>query len=87
MSSLGKLVSRMGLLLVLSSMPLAAQVTSNLMFKTPFAFYVGNVLMPSGSYIIATGRISIRISIDRRYGWLTSGSHWNHTYRVPAGSR
>jgi hypothetical protein len=67
MGCLGKLVTRMGLLLALSSMPLAAQVTSNLTFKTPFAFYVGNALMPQWFlHHHPTGRSSIRISVGRK---------------------
>jgi hypothetical protein len=37
---------------MLSAMPLAAQVSTNLDFTAPFPFYVGNVRMPSGSYVV-----------------------------------
>lgn len=52
MSNLGKLVTRIGLLSLLSVMPLAAQMDTALKFTAPFPFYVGNTRMPSGSYII-----------------------------------
>jgi hypothetical protein len=52
MSSLSKLVTRAGLIALLSTMPLAAQVAYGVKFTTPFPFYVGNAQMPSGSYLL-----------------------------------
>ncbi len=52
MSSLGKLVTRIGLIALCSAMPLAAQVTYGLRFTTPFPFNVGNTRMPIGSYVL-----------------------------------
>jgi hypothetical protein len=52
MSSLGKLVTRAGLIALFSAMPLAAQVAYGVRFTTPFPFYVGNIQMPSGSYLL-----------------------------------
>ena len=52
MSSLGKLVTRAGLIALFSAMPLAAQVAYGVKFTTPFPFYVGNTRMPSGSYLL-----------------------------------
>jgi hypothetical protein len=42
----------MGLLSLLSVMPLAAQITDGVDFKTSFPFYAGNAKMPAGSYKI-----------------------------------
>jgi hypothetical protein len=52
MSSLGKLVTRVGLIAFFSAMPLAAQILYGVKFTAPFPFYVGNTQMPSGSYLI-----------------------------------
>jgi hypothetical protein len=52
MSSLGKLVTRVGLTALFSAMPLAAQVAYGVKFTTPFPFYVGDIQMPSGSYLL-----------------------------------
>jgi hypothetical protein len=52
MSSLGKLVTRVGMIALLSAMPLAAQVAYSVKFTTPFPFYVGDTRMPSGSYFL-----------------------------------
>ena len=51
MNNCGKLVVKMGLLSLLSVMPLAAQVDNEgVIFTTPFPFYAGNVELPAGSY-------------------------------------
>jgi len=42
----------MGLLSLLSVMPLAAQIADGLDFTTSFPFYAGNAKMPAGSYKI-----------------------------------
>jgi hypothetical protein len=52
MSSLGRIVTRAGLIVLFSTMPLAAQVAYGVKFTTPFSFYVGNTQMPSGSYLL-----------------------------------
>ena len=52
MNSLGNLVVRMGLLSLLSVMPLAAQIDNGVNFTTSFPFYAGNAKMPAGSYKI-----------------------------------
>jgi hypothetical protein len=56
MHKLGKIVMTMGMLSLLSVMPLAAQVASSaassVVFTAPFPFYVGNVKLPAGSYRI-----------------------------------
>jgi hypothetical protein len=50
MNTLGKLVTRIGLISLFSVMPLAAQVAYGVKFTAPFPFYVGDTRMPSGSY-------------------------------------
>ena len=50
MKNLGKLVAGMGLLSLLSVMPLAAQIDNAVDFTTTFPFYAGNAEMPAGSY-------------------------------------
>jgi hypothetical protein len=50
MNNFGKLVVNMGLLSLLSVMPLAAQIGNGVVFTAPFPFYAGNVELPAGSY-------------------------------------
>ena len=52
MKNVSKLVVRMGLLSLLSVMPLAAQINNGVNFTTSFPFYAGNAKMPAGSYKI-----------------------------------
>ena len=56
MHKFGKIVMTMGMLSLLSVMPLAAQVASSaassVVFTAPFPFYAGNVKLPAGSYRI-----------------------------------
>ena len=56
MHKFGKIVMTMGMLLLLSAMPLAAQVAYSayyrVVFTAPFPFYAGNVKLPAGSYSI-----------------------------------
>ena len=53
MKNVTKLVVRVGLLSLLSVMPLAAQITDGgVGFTTSFPFYAGNAKMPAGSYKI-----------------------------------
>ncbi len=51
-----KLVMTMGMLSLLSVMPLTAQVADSVFYKVvftaPFSFYAGNVKLPAGSYMI-----------------------------------
>src|SRR5277367_3490684 len=56
MNSFGKLIVKMGLLSLLSVLPLAAQIENGVDFTTNFPFYAGNTRMPAGSYkIIQSG--------------------------------
>jgi hypothetical protein len=52
MKNVSKLVVGMGLLSLLSVMPLAAQIDNGMDFTTSFPFYAGNAEMPAGSYKI-----------------------------------
>jgi hypothetical protein len=52
MKKISKLVVGMGLLSLLSVMPLAAQIVDGVEFTTSFPFYAGNAKMPAGSYKI-----------------------------------
>jgi hypothetical protein len=53
MNSCGELVVKMGLLTLMSVMPLAAQIDNGVEFTTSFPFYAGNAKMPAGSYKIS----------------------------------
>jgi hypothetical protein len=57
MNSFGKLIVNMGLISLLSVMPLAAQIENGVDFKTTFPFYAGNAKMPAGSYKITPSDI------------------------------
>ena len=61
MSNFGKLVVKMGLLSLLSAMPLAAQIDNGVDFKTTFPFYAGNAKMPAGSYKISQSDIDASV--------------------------
>jgi hypothetical protein len=50
MKKISKLVVGMGLLSLLSVMPLVAQIANGVDFTTSFPFYAGNAKMPAGSY-------------------------------------
>ena len=52
MKNESKLVVGMGLLSLLSVMPLAAQIDNGVDFTASFPFYAGNAKMPAGSYKI-----------------------------------
>jgi hypothetical protein len=49
MTTLGKFVVRVGLLSLLSVLPLAAQVDDGVGFTTAFPFYAGSTKLPAGS--------------------------------------
>jgi hypothetical protein len=52
MNRFGKIALKMGLLSLLSVMPLAAQIENNLKFTAPFPFYAAGVKLPAGAYEI-----------------------------------
>jgi len=61
MKNVSKLVVKMGLLSLLSVMPLAAQITNGVDFTTSFPFYAGNAKMPAGSYKITQSDMDANI--------------------------
>jgi hypothetical protein len=63
MKNLSKLVVGMGLLSLLSVMPLAAQINNGVNFTTSFPFYAGNAKMPAGSYKITQSDLDMDASI------------------------
>ena len=65
MDKCGKLVVTMGMLSLLSVMPLAAQVDNGVVFTAPFPFYAGNVKWPAGSYIITEPDANDKIALIR----------------------
>jgi hypothetical protein len=52
MHKLGKIVAMVGMLSLLSVLPLMAQVNNSVVFTAPFPFYAGSVKLPAGPYII-----------------------------------
>ncbi len=50
MKSFGKVVLSMVATCLVSAIPASAQIVNGLDFTTSFPFYVGNALMPAGSY-------------------------------------
>jgi hypothetical protein len=71
MSSLGRVVLKMGLLSLLSVMPLAAQMIDGINFTTSFPFYAGNARMPAGTYRISQSDVDSSVlqiqSVDGAY--------------------
>ena len=63
MKNVSKLVVRMGLLSLLSVMPLAAQIDNGVNFTTSFPFYASNAKMPAGSYKIIQSDLDMDASI------------------------
>jgi hypothetical protein len=53
MNNFGKFLIKMGLLSLLSVMPLAAQIDNGVDFAAPFPLYAGNVKLPAGDYKVA----------------------------------
>jgi hypothetical protein len=65
MHKFGKIVATMGMLSLLSVMPLAAQVDNSVVFTAPFPVYAGNVKLPAGSYIITEPNANDKIVLIR----------------------
>jgi hypothetical protein len=53
MNNVGKVLIKMGLLSLLSVMPLAAQIDNGVDFTASFPFYAGDVKLPAGNYKVA----------------------------------
>src|SRR5260370_41278765 len=65
MHKCGKLVVTMGMLSLLSVMPLAAQAANGVAFTAPFPFYAGNVKLPADSYKITEPNAITKIVLIR----------------------
>jgi hypothetical protein len=74
MKKVSKLGVRMGLLSLLSVMPLAAQIVNSVDFTTSFPFYAGNARIPAGSYKIIQSDMDESIIADPEYGWRSFGA-------------
>jgi hypothetical protein len=61
MNSIEKLVIKMGLLSLLTVMPLAAQIGNGVTFTAPFPFYAGDVKLPAGSYRLTQPYINAKL--------------------------
>jgi hypothetical protein len=82
MHNFGKIVLTMGMLSLLSVIPLAAQVANSVVdsvvFTAPFPFYAGNVKLPAGSYIITEPNINDNVVLIRNIAG-TKGEFINFT--------
>jgi hypothetical protein len=65
MHKFGKIVVRMGMLSLLSVMPLAAQIDNSIVFTAPFPFYAGKVKLPAGSYRITEPIANAKVVLIR----------------------
>jgi hypothetical protein len=72
MHKFGKLVTMMGMLSLLSVMPLAAQIENRVVFTAPFPFYAGNVKLPAGSYIITEPNANAQVVLIRNSAGTTA---------------
>jgi hypothetical protein len=86
MHKFGKIVGAMGMLSLLSAMPLAAQVAHTLVysvdFTAPFPFYAGNVKLPAGSYRITEPNENADIVLIRN----VAGTKGEFIYFTPTSS-
>lgn len=65
MHNFGKLIATMGMLSLLSVMPLAAQIDNSVVFTAPFPFYAGNVKLPAGAYRITEPNANASVVLIR----------------------
>src|SRR3984885_14374185 len=66
MNNLAKLITKIGLISLLSVLPLAAQVGNGVKFTAPFPFYVGDTKLPSGSYSLTQPQdLNFKVAIIR----------------------
>ena len=82
MNSFGKFIVKMGLLSVLSVMPLAAQIDNGVVFTAPFPFYAGNVELPAGSYKITQPDMNAKAVLIRNI----AGTDGVFVYFTPTSS-
>jgi hypothetical protein len=67
MNKIGKVLLKMGLLSLLSVMPLAAQIDNGVDFTASFPFYAGNVKLPAGNYkVVRLDDVADILQIENR---------------------
>src|ERR1700751_5213723 len=86
MHKFGKIVMTMGMLSLLSAIPLAAQVANSavnrVVFTAPFPFYAGTVKLPAGSYIITEPNDNANVALIRN----SSGTKGEFVNFIPTSS-
>ena len=74
MNNIGKVLLKMGLLSLLSVMPLAAQIDNGVAFTASFPFYAGDVKLPAGDYkVVRDSKLSVVTLVttnQRSFNWL-----------------
>jgi hypothetical protein len=83
MNSTGKLVVKMGLISLLSVMPLAAQIENGVNFTTSFPFYAGDSKLPAGHYKVTQPDADDDLLLVEN---LNGGTHSVYVKFVPAQS-
>jgi hypothetical protein len=67
MNNIGKVLLKMGLLSLLSVMPLAAQIDNGVDFTASSPFYAGDVKLPAGNYkVVQLDEISDILRVENR---------------------
>ena len=67
MNKVGKVLIKMGLLSLLSVMPLAAQIDNGVDFTASFSFYAGDVKLPAGNYkVVRLDDVADILQIENR---------------------
>jgi hypothetical protein len=89
MNNLAKLITKIGLISLLSVLPLAAQIGNGVKFTAPFPFYVGNTKLPSGSYSLTQPEdLNFQVALVRSEDGLHSAIiDVNHTDYLEAPSQ
>jgi hypothetical protein len=82
MNQFGKFAMKMGVVSLLSVMPLAAQVENGVNFTTPFPFYAGDVKLPAGTYRVTSLSAVGRVLLLRN----TTGTHEAMVSFIPTSS-
>ena len=81
-----KIVMAMGMLSLLSAIPLAAQVANSavnrVVFTAPFPFYAGTVKLPAGSYIITEANDTTNVVLIRN----SAGTKGDFIHFIPTSS-
>jgi hypothetical protein len=80
-NTFGKLVAKMGMLSLVSVMPLVAQVGNGVVFTAPFPFYAGDVEMPAGTYKITQPNMNSTVVLLRN----VAGTHGVFLSFTPTG--